>query len=124
MDAAHADGEELLRALDLLEAFYPVLLYLFTIGDVVVGTTLLMVPLCNIVAQQGFTVAGADENAARVGHLLIAWDSEETWRAGMHARPDGIGTQTEQQLEDGFIGLGAHSTKLVCLFVVLPCPVA
>ena len=83
-----------------------------------------MVPLGHIVSEQRLAVAGADENAEGVGHLLIARNGEEARSARMHAWPDGIGTQAEQQLKDGLIGLGAHLTEAPVVFIVLPRPVA
>ena len=124
VDATHADGKELLGALHLLEALYPVLLHLFAVGDVIVCTTRSVVPLGHVVAQQGFAVTGADEDAARVGHLLITWNGEETWCAGMHAWPDGVGPQAQHQLKNSLVGLGAHTTKDPIVLKILPRPVA
>ena len=69
-------------------------------------------------------MAGANENAARVGHLLVAWYGKEPRCTSMHAGPDGIGAQAEQQLEYSLIGLRPHLSERSIIFVMLPCPVA
>ena len=51
MDAAHTHGKKFLRTFHLLQALYPVLLHLRAIGHIVVWTTLLHIPLVNIVSQ-------------------------------------------------------------------------
>ena len=124
VDATHADSKKLLRAFHLLQALYPVLLHLLTVGDIVVRTTLSVIPLGYVVAQQGFAVRGTDDNTTRVGHLFVARNSEEPWRARMHSRPNSISTQTEHQLEDGLVGLRAHSTELTDGLIMFPRPVA
>ena len=92
VDAAHADGKELLRTFHLLETLYPVLLHLFTIGDIVVGTAFGMIPFGHVVPEQGLAMAGSDKDTTRVGHLLIAWNGKKTRSTCMHAWPDGVGT--------------------------------
>ena len=123
MDATHTYGKELLAALYLLQALYPVLLHLLAVSDIVIRTTLNVIPLCNVVAQERLAVASADEDATGVGHLLVTLNSEESRRTGMHAWPNGVGTQTEHQLEDGLIGLRSHLSEDTIILIVFPCPV-
>ena len=78
MDAAHADGKELFATFHLLQALCPVLLNLFAVGDIVIWATFLVVPLGHIVTQQGLAVRSANQDTARVGHLLITFDGKET----------------------------------------------
>ena len=95
----------------LLEPLNPVALHLMAVGAVVEGAALADVPLAHVVAQQRLAMAGADDNAARVGHGLGAGHQEECLGAAMHAGPQGIGTQTEQQLEDALVGGDAYLTR-------------
>ena len=108
MDAAHADGEELLAAAHLLQPFYPILLNGAAVGDVVIWSTLLDVPLSHVIAQQGLAVAGADDDAEGVGHLLVASDGEEARRHIVHGGPERVGPQAEHQLEQPLVGLRPH----------------
>ena len=50
VNAAHANGEELLAASHFLQALSPVALHLLAIGDIVVGAALLHVPFGHVVA--------------------------------------------------------------------------
>ena len=58
VDATHADGQQVaaLRAFDLFQPLYPVVLYRLAVGDVVKRTAFLLVPLADVVAQQWFAV--------------------------------------------------------------------
>ena len=123
VNAAHADGEELLGAAHLLQSLGPVLPDLLAVGHVVIGTAHVAVPLGHVVAQQRFAMAAANEDAAGVGHLLVAPDGEEARRTLVHGRPEGIGAKPQQQLENGLVGLGAYDT-LAGPLVVFLCPAA
>jgi len=105
VNAAHADGKQVFAALHLLQALYPVLLYLLAVRNIVVAAAHGVIPLGHVVAQQRFAVRRTDKDAAAVGHGLIAGDGEEARRARVHARPDGVGAQAQQQLEDALIRL-------------------
>ena len=108
VDAAHTEGEEHVAALHLLQAVGPVAAHFSTICDVVIRSPLFHIPLSDVVAKQWFTVAGADDDAEGVGHLLVALDGVEARRHIVHGGPEGVGTQTEHQLEQAAVGLRSH----------------
>ena len=109
--APHADGKDMiLSALYLLETLCPVLLHSFTISPVVETSALSAVPFSDIIAQQRLTMRRAYHDATRVGHSLGTRRLEECCRALVHGWPDGVGSQTEQQLEYLLVGLRSNQS--------------
>ncbi len=111
--AAHSDGEHVAarRAFDLLEPLRPVVLHGLFVGDIVEPAALLLVPFVHVVAQQRFAVRRTDGYAATVGHGLCARNLEECRGSGVHARPDGVGSEAHEQLEHAAIGVAAYRAE-------------
>ena len=91
------------------------MLDLLAIGLVVEVTTRLNIPFAHIVPEQWFTMAGADDYAAGVGHRLNTRNLEKGCRARMHGWPNHVGAQAEKQLEDLLIGGRADMSFLARL---------
>ena len=107
--AAHANGEHVvLRLAHLLQAFRPVVLHASLVGDVIECTSLLLVPLAHVVAQKRFAMGCAYHHSATVGHCLCPLHLEECCRSLVHARPDGVGAQSHQQLEYSLVSVLAY----------------
>ena len=107
MDASHTDSQHVttLGILHLVQSSSPVLLYLIFIDDVVVTSLLLHIPFIKVVSQQRFAVGTADGNATAIRHRLGTRDFEECGSTLMHRRPNGIGTESHQELEHLFISI-------------------
>ena len=124
VDAAHADGEEHILTLYLLEALYPVFLHVIPVGDEVIRAASVLVPFRNIVPQKGFTMRRTHHDVERVGQLPVTRNGKERLRALMHARPERVGPEAKHQLEDPAVGLGTYGALGRLRFYGLMCPYA
>ena len=115
VDAPHADGEQLVFRLQLLQALRPVVEHGLPVGDEVIRSPLLDIPLADVVAQHGFTVRAAQRDAAAVGHLTGSRHLEEGFRPLVHGRPQSIAAQAQQQLEDLAVRAGSDDALLARL---------
>ena len=113
VDATHADREHIVvRMLHFFLSLGPVLPDSLTVRAIVEGPASVFVPLAYVVAEQRLTVAGTHHDAKRVGGCFGARREEEGHCALVHGRPDGVGTQAEQQLED--LSIGARADLSLC----------
>ena len=121
VDTAHADGKHVtaLGAFDLFESLNPIVLYGLFVRDIVEPSTLGNIPFIDIITQKRLTMTGAHDDATAIGHGFVAGDLEECRCSRMHAGPDSIGTQTEQQLEDLLISLRPYRSELRLLEIAI-----
>ena len=108
MYAAHAERVDGFVAAVGPHAFFPVGTDPFAIADVVVvgfGRG----PFADVVAEHRLGVRRAHDDAVIVGEHGVAWISVEGFGAGVHRRPEGVGLEAQQELEDFCVGLGADA---------------
>ena len=109
VNTTHANSKYVITGcLYFFKALNPILLYCLAIGAIVEASSFGYIPLAYIVAQKRFTVRGSYDDAARVSNSLVAWCKEECLCTLVHSRPDGIGTQAQQQLEYLAISAGTY----------------
>ena len=104
VDAAHAYRVEILVSAVGLEALLPVLRDPFRIRQEIIGGLVVPGPLADIVAQQRLAVGRAHDDAIAVRNDLVLRDRVERGRAFVHRRPERVGLQPQQELEDLRVG--------------------
>jgi hypothetical protein len=111
MDAAHAQGVEVLVSAVGRDPLAPVGQHAAGVpGVVVVGGRRL--PLADIVAQHGLGVGRAHDDGVAVGEPGVGRVAVERRGGRVHGRPQGVGLQPQQQVEDLGVGLGADVSGL------------
>ena len=77
VDSTHTYGVDIFIFSRLLQSFNPIVLHIFPVSEIIIGTTLFDVPFPHIIAHHRFAMACTDNDAAGVGHLLRSRDGEE-----------------------------------------------
>ena len=108
MDAAHAQRIDVFITTVGAHAFLPIGAHAFAVGDVVV-VGLGRSPFADIVAEHGFGMRRAHDNAVIVGERGVPRVGIERLGAGMHRRPERVGFEPEQQFENFRVGLGSNA---------------
>ena len=122
MHATHTDGIEYLLTCDLLHTIFPKAIDLSRIVHVVIISHTTARPFSCWTGGHRLAMTTAHIDAIAGCCLTVARHEEERHRDFMHGRPDGIGTQAQQQFEDLCVGLRSYLSRHVCRLIVLRTP--
>ena len=103
--ASHTDGVEDRLLGHLLHSVFPELEHVFPVMHKVILSLASCRPFASRARSHRLAMGTADVDAILLGHLSVALSQEERLGAFVHRWPIGVGTKTEQQLEDASVGL-------------------
>ena len=107
VDATHADGVDVLVTAVLANALLPVLQDARQVRHRIPHPRLAARPLADVVAQHRLGVRRPHDDRVAIGDDLVLRVEVERPGAGVHRRPQVVGLEPQEQLEDLGVGLRA-----------------
>ena len=105
VNAPHAERIDIFKPCVFADALLPELQHAVVVGDVIVFTVHVRLPLVHVVTQHLLAVRRTHDDAIRVGNLPVRRIKIKSPRIRVHGGPEIIGAQPQQQLKNLRVGL-------------------
>ena len=117
VNPAHTQRKDIFIVGDLEHPLAPVTQHTRAIGGKIVLAVTLRIPLADVVAHHWLAMRRSDDNPITLRRLPVSRNLVKSDSRSVHRRPDRIGTQAQQQLENPGIGLRTQFSGHTAAFV-------